>query len=167
MFADNMTYVFFTKELYGKAKPYLSKGAKSVLVCRNMDAVSADKVAFVDCPINYAQLMHGIKHIKAKSVRAIFYQNDNVYIDGIPSREVFAQVYRKIRNLDNYPVTKNLDAGFVKIENGSLSGMKQIKHHNLEDTKTYQARKKRMEVERLLIAGSEADVKAWLLQNMQ
>ena len=35
--------------------------------------------------------------------------------------------------------------------------MKQIKHHNLEDTKTYQARKKRMEVERLLIAGSEAD----------
>ena len=45
--------------------------------------------------------------------------------------------------------------------------MKQIKHHNLEDTKTYQARKKRMEVERLLIAGSEADVKAWLLQNMQ
>lgn len=189
MFADNMTYVFFTKELYGKAKPYLSKGAKSVLVCRNMDAVSADKVAFVDCPINYAQLMHGIRHIKAKSVRAIFYQNDNVYIDGIPSREVFAQVYLKIRNLDNYPITKNLDrisayfkikksdlifilkvffdAGFVKIENGSLSGMKQIKHHNLEDTKTYQARKKRMEVERLLIAGSEADVKAWLLQNMQ
>lgn len=133
--------------------------------------------------------MHGINHIKAKSVRAIFYQNDNVYMDGIPSRDVFAQVYRKIRNLDNYPITKNLDrisayfkikksdlifilkvffdAGFVKIENGSLSGMKQIKHHNLEDTKTYQARKKRMEVERLLIAGSEADVKAWLLQNMQ
>lgn len=66
--------------------------------------------------------MHGIKHIKAKSVRAIFYQNDNVYIDGIPSREVFAQVYRKIRNLDNYPITKNLDriSAYFKIKKSDL-----------------------------------------------
>lgn len=71
MFADNMTYVFH-KRIIWKSQALSFKGAKSVLVCRNMDAVSADKVAFVDCPINYAQLMHGIRHIKAKSVRAIF-----------------------------------------------------------------------------------------------
>ena len=92
-----------------------------MLVCRNMDAVSADKVAFVDCPINYAQLMHGIKHIKAKSVRAIFYQNDNVYIDGIPSREVFAKcivrsviwiIIRLLKTLTGSARFKNKEIGF-------------------------------------------------------
>lgn len=188
-FDEKSVYVFFTHEWYRELRQYIPQGALVVLAGRDMEQITAGRVVLVDCPVNTAQLTHALGHIRTGCLRLIFFQNDDCYKRGMPSRTDFAKVYGKVRDMKEYPIVKNLgaagqyleiaepdlvfilkvflEAKFVKIEDGCLTGLQQVERCNLKDTREYRMHQKYLEVERLLLDGSDDDLKSWMLQNVQ
>ena len=116
----------------------------------------------------------------------MFYHKQSFGSYHLPNRQIFAKVYRAVINLKAYPYQKLLDeltvklqieknwlifilqvffeAGFVKMDNGSLSGVATAPAHKLEDTRIYCLKKQQLEMRQMLAAKSDEELKTWLLE---
>lgn len=184
MFQTKATYVFFTKEYFYQLKPYIA--GQSVLVSRNLPAQTVKEAVLVDGPITKAQLKLCFDRITAEQYTVMFYHKQSFGSYHLPNRQIFAKVYRAVINLKAYPYQKLLDeltvklqieknwlifilqvffeAGFVKMDNGSLSGVATAPAHKLEDTRIYCLKKQQLEMRQMLAAKSDEELKTWLLE---
>lgn len=144
----------------------------------------SDNLIVADCPTSLAQLKTALKQTQATRIFLWCYSFEEAYLNGIPSRQKFAILFKFIKvtpNLDvRYklaPLAKHLklsesllifmiqvffDLNFVTIENGVMNAAESVSQKELTASPSYQARFAQMKTEEFLLYASIPELNAWL-----
>ncbi|WP_057735962.1 single-stranded-DNA-specific exonuclease RecJ [Liquorilactobacillus uvarum] len=189
MFKRIGTYVFFSEKVYHQLQDYLPASADKIIAEGNVnDGYEATNLIFVDCPPSLDVLAAVLKKVSAAEITMIFYPYHPVYLDGMPTRKDFAKVYRfvmthqkidikkKLPELANYLKLKKdllifmlqvfFEVGFVKMDNGLMTGYSKNQVVDLKETPSYHSRQQLIEVEDVLLASKTDELKRWVLKHM-
>ncbi|WP_340001867.1 single-stranded-DNA-specific exonuclease RecJ [Oceanobacillus sp. FSL K6-0127] len=137
-----------------------------------------------DLPANLAQLKAIIKQTKPVNIVACYHIEDSAYLSAFPSREEFVWFYalvrkRKVLDLktelqtimnhkgwskDRIIFISNVffELGFVKIENGVIELETNPEKKDLSDSKLYQERLNRADIEKQLYYSNYEELKMWM-----
>lgn len=190
MFAATGTYIFFNEKLYYQLRDYLPTKADTVV---GSDVVSAEvktsNLIFVDCPPSLDVFATILKRVSATTVTLIFYpyRQQKAYLEGMPTRNDFAKVYRFVMTHPGIDIKKNLaqlaaylkikkgmlifmlqvffEVGFVKMDNGLMTGYSGSKTVDLKEAPSYHSRQQLIEAENLLLTSRPDELKRWVLQH--
>ena len=184
LFTKVASYIFFDAKLKEKVTPLLPSGANALLAAEIDDAYQAQELYLVDCPQSLTQLEALLPRLEFAKLYLLFYQQDNAYLLGLPTREQFARVYRFSASHKNVAIYQRLDElanylkirrellifilqvffelGFVKIENGLMNYVPDVKAQALENAECYQARKLRMQAESTLLFSNSTSLTQYL-----
>lgn len=189
MFKRIGTYVFFSEKLYHQLQDYLPASANKIIAEDNVaDGYETTNLIFVDCPPSLDILEAVLKKVSAAEITMIFYPYHPVYLDGMPTRNDFAKVYRFVMTHQKIDIKKKLpelakylklkkdllifmlqvffEVGFVKMDNGLMTGYSKNQVVDLKETPSYHSRQQLIEVEDVLLASKTDELKRWVLQHM-
>lgn len=145
-------------------------------------------VTVVDCPKSLAAFTKIFEKDSASPalVRLLLFENNSVYLAGLPTRDDFAALYRFLARQANiqWPgqrtavsrylrineVRLNLminvfsEVGFVTISNGVLNLAKNTQKADLKQTDHYQAQLARYQAEQMLLYSNAGALAKWVLQ---
>lgn len=184
LFQQDGMYIFFNSNVKQQIEEYLPQNAEAIVAKDIVKTLKAKDVTFVDCPNNLNDLKRVLTMIETEKIYTIFFSNDNAYLVGVPSREQFATLFKFIQKHTNVDIRNNLDklakylkiskellifmiqvffeAGFVKIENGLMSKVAQVKKEDLSQTRNFKMRQLKMKAQQVLIYSNRATLTKWL-----
>ena len=189
------TYICFNEKLAQTIKPLLPQAATLRLATEVTEQASAttplrvDELVLVDMPQSLTELQELLQAVAPQTIRVILYVKDEAYMNGMPTRADFANVYRFVSRQQNFDIRTNLpkmvkyfhlqreqiifilqvffEVGFVKINDGVLSGQQVTGHFNLKQTNTYQRRLEMMAIQEKLFYSDFAQLREWLQKQLK
>lgn len=178
---EQVTYVCFSDRVLNTIQPLLKESSTAInhvdlLVRSNQDS----HYILVDCPSSLEDLAKVVQAIGDQKITIYFYKKHSLYLNGLPTKEQCATVYKYIathpvlpvqnlsKSLSDYlnmsDLTFNLiiklflDANFVKIEDGQLCYIQNDEKINLVQTKRYKAYQSLMKLEEQLLFSSKDEL---------
>lgn len=186
MFATQTTYVFFHKKSYEKVQTYLKPEVQVAVLedQENFDLRLKGNLTLVDCPDSITNFADWLSKQNPDALTVYFYQQNNAYLDGMPTREQSAKVFKFFANHQDIDLKKQLpdvvkhlhidqnmivfliqvffELKFVKIESGRVSSIPNPKPQKLSVAPTYQLRKQQIETQEKLLYSKSATLTAWM-----
>lgn len=187
-----------TKSLYllfdEKDRKILPKESQDQqLVYENLAQVEAfaagkmiEQLVIVDCPAEQDAVKEIISALAVKRIYLMCYSREEMYLNGIGTRDQFARLFKFIhqhKNVDVRYKTKTIaeylklpesllifmirvfyELGFVTIENGVLNKVDNPPNHPLTDSVVYQQRQKQIQAEEFLLYSDIATLTKWFEQ---
>lgn len=189
----NADVVFFDVQNYEHYQAKLSPSSKAYLIQTRKDAkqfvMGNSLLVLVDCPPSLTILSLLIANNEPENILYSFYNTTNDYLEGMPSRQHFAEAYKFILSHQNIDVKNQLgilaktlrmkenrvifilqvffEVGFVKIENGLLNPVETKEKKDLKEAITYQKKVQRIEAEEKLVYGRAFEVEQWLVDQIK
>lgn len=144
-----------------------------------------EEIVFVDCPVVATDVKICLENQEPKKIHLYLNSKDEAYLNGMPSREQFAQLFKFIAQYENVDVRHKLadisnylkiktsllifmiqvfsDLGFVTIENGLMNKVAEPETKPLTESDIYQDREQKMITEKFLLYSKISELKDWLL----
>ncbi|GBG94101.1 single-stranded-DNA-specific exonuclease RecJ [Ligilactobacillus salitolerans] len=183
LFQQPGTYAFFEKKIMAQVKRYLPSEAKAIILPETK-GVQTNDLFLVDCPKDLRDLQKSLGHVQAKRIHMLFYHQYDLAEIGMPKRAEFAALYRFVIAHKGLDFKSNLDAmakylklskelmifmfqvffevGFVKIENGLITGVPAAHRVDLKETSSYHSRKLQVRTQEILLHSKSADLVKWV-----
>ena len=185
---DAQQYVFFNHKIATQVSQYITSSA-NIVDLENHDVILNDKITtIVDLPTEIEDLRI-LQNYTFRQLKVIFYTPHQVYLEKLPTKIDFANLYKFIvkhrdlfikKELDkvaNYlKIDKNqltfmikvfFELGFVTIDNGALNGVANPSKAELTTAPSYQARLKKQAVEKALIYSKTTELKDLLSKMLE
>ncbi len=146
--------------------------------------VTKGSLVFVDCPNETEWVTELLRNSQAERVYACFYSQDECYLNGMPSRGQFGELFKfaashkdvdirhRLKVLADYLKIKEnhlifmihvfFDIGFVTIDNGVMNFVKDAPKCELTESTTYQNRLHKIEAEKILVYSHFAELETWI-----
>src|SRR5699024_1271932 len=178
---EQVTYVCFSDRVLNTIQPLLKESSTAInhvdlLVRSNQDS----HYILVDCPSSLEDLAKVVQAIGDQKITIYFYKKHSLYLNGLPTKEQCATVYKYIathpvlpvqnlsKSLSDYlnmsDLTFNLiinlclDAVYVKLHDGQLCYIENDEQINLVQTKRYKAYQSLMKLEEQLLFSSKDEL---------
>lgn len=180
----NKAYIFFNEKLYQNVKPHVVQESGTYLYNDLTDIFSKEAV-IVDIPVNLKdfELMLPKLNNFEKITFWCFSAKSAAQI-GLPNRADYAKVYRffksgKVVNFKSdadklanvLRMKKDLlvlimqvffEVGFVKIDNGLVSGVENVTPQNLEQSEVYQKHLQKIKSEQVFLTSNPTQLEQWI-----
>lgn len=170
----NGVLFFFNQDIYQKIANLFDDDLEVIVGLKNLSHKKKVKnLVIIDCPNtieDFGSLLNGISF---EELTTVLYPYESVLQSGMPTRQDFICVYRFVIGHKNINLKKDLnrlatylkikkdllifilkvffEVGFVRIDNGLMTGLAATKVINLEDTSSYRDRQRLLEVEKTLL----------------
>ena len=185
---EDACFVFFNKKIQEKQQTNIPAGSQVEFI-ENLAEASAvtttkEKIVFVDCPNQTELVTEFLRNTQAEKIIACFYSGDDSYLNGMPSRQQFGQLFKfaashrdvdirhKLKVLSDYLKIKEnnlifminvfFEVGFVTIENGIMNFVENAPKSELSEAVVYKNRLEKIEAEKLLVYSHFAELETWL-----
>jgi len=190
LFSEPATYVFFHEATYKRVKPYLADNVKSVVLDANKpdETLLTGNVTLVDCPDSISAFTNWLNEQEPDALTVYFYQRNNAYLDGMPSREQSGKVFKFFANHPVIDLKTQLPAvvkylhiaqsllvflievfselEFVKIETGRVSFIQNPEPHKLSEAPAYSLREQQIKTQEKLLYSKSATLKIWIQEQL-
>nr|WP_246601402.1 single-stranded-DNA-specific exonuclease RecJ [Enterococcus alishanensis] len=145
---------------------------------------SYQQLVVLDCPDELAILKQIVHLGNFQKVYLYLYSRDQAYINGMPDRQQFKDLYKfiikqqkldvryKLKNISNYlRIPENLlvfmihvfsELKFVTIDNGVLEAVSQPENRSFEESQAYQKRLGQINSEKFLLLEDIQSIRNWL-----
>lgn len=144
------------------------------------------EVTVVDCPPDLDAFRDLFKQGgKPSNIRLLLYQNDDAYLNGMPTRQELGKLYKFVNTHHDVNLRTQLDTlssflkinrnklifmiqmffevGFVKIDDGVLNGVDNPSNVDLKTSTAFNDRQQLIESEKVLIYSNSTDLRKWVL----
>ncbi|WP_198022515.1 single-stranded-DNA-specific exonuclease RecJ [Carnobacterium pleistocenium] len=190
---DHADFIFFDQlnfEKYGHLLPDTSYGHH----LRDQEALTQFKMTtnqliFVDCPSDSEWVKNLLSASNPEKIIACFYSREELYLNGMPTRAQFGQVFKytaahvdiDVRNKLNllathlkikeanmiFIISVFLEIGFVTIADGVMNANTSVEKRALDQAKTYQKRLKQIQSENFFVYSHFSELEDWLKQQVK
>lgn len=145
----------------------------------------SSNVVLLDLPVQFEQLTSILQSKNVHRMYTVFYQANPVYLETLPTREMFAELYKTLKQRGFLDYEKEwqllgqakgwkkdtiifmlkvfLELKFVKIEDGVFQVNSQPSKSPLEDAPSYQARIQQYAIEKQLLFSSYAELQQFVI----
>lgn len=181
-------FVFFNQKIYDQLKAKVLPDNQVVFIETIDEAkevsLSKDKIVFVDCPSEVELVSELVRHHSLERVYACFYSPEETYLNGMPSRQQFAELFKFVASHQDVDIRHRLnvladylkmkenqlifminvffEVGFVTIENGVMNFVKDAPKCDLTKAVVYQNRLNKIEAEKTLVYSHFAELETWM-----
>ena len=146
----------------------------------------AQSVVFLDCPTEETLLQQIVGDLRATKVYLLLYSKDQCYLNGMPSREAFAKLFKLVQTKQEIDVRYKLnelaqylhvefntiifminvlfELKFVTIENGVMRKVETTNFTPLNESKVFQTRERKIATEKFLLYSNITELEKWLFQ---
>lgn len=150
--------------------------------------MKTNQLIFVDCPIDSEWVKDLLTATSPEKIIACFYSREELYLNGLPSRNQFGQVFKytathvniDVRNKLNllaahlkikennliFIISVFLEIGFVTIADGVMNVVKDVQKKELEQASTYQKRLKQIQSENFFVYSHFSELENWMKQQV-
>ena len=185
---ENSVYLFFNSSIFEKYANLLPTNSAAVLL-EGMDDIpifpeEVLNLVIFDCPTNLHFLHKFLDDHLFQNYYFYCYPVKQVYLEGMPSKESFANLFRYVKSHQNMDVRTKLDsfanylkinknvlvfmlhvfseARFVTIDNGILNPKANPAKIKLEETEAYQNRLEKIEAEKKFVYSPFSQLISWI-----
>ncbi|WP_414840202.1 single-stranded-DNA-specific exonuclease RecJ [Carnobacterium sp. TMP28] len=181
-------YIFFNEKNYKEYQGNVPENACSYLITNLKDSeqltMRSSKLVLVDCPDQLDLLSELLKNSQPSNIYVSFFNQESVYLEGMPSRTQFSQVFKYIATHKNIDIRHKIkllsghlklkentvifiinvffEADFVTIQDGIMNSVPNVKKIELTETKVYQKRLGKFAAEEALIYSRFAELESWI-----
>lgn len=189
---QNADFIFFDAQNFEHYQENVSSSNKAYLIQTRKDAkqfmMEHSILVLVDCPPSLTVLSLLLDHNEPENILYSFHSKTSDYLEGMPNRQHFAEVYKFISAHQNIDVKNQLTAlaktlkmkenrvifilqvffeiGFVKIEGGLLNRVETNEKKDLKQAITYQKKEQRIQAEERLVYSHAWEVEQWLMDQI-
>lgn len=191
LFQNEGLFIFWNKKNYDQLKQFSSdkqifKQADQLKSVADFD--NQRTIIFVDCPSSLEQMSTILRLSDSQKIIAVFLKTNSAYLDGMPSREQYAKLYKFVmshkdvdinnqlivlsdflkikKNLLIFMIKVFLELEFVKIKDGLMTGKSTTNKMDIKNTSEYKLRNNRILAEDKLVYSKENDLKKWILEQL-
>ena len=183
LFDEDAIYGFFDPHIEKQVTKVVSHPLQTVLLPPQAKIIG-DKLIIIDCPPTKLAIKELSSKVEVKNIIFKCYARHDISMQQLPTRHEFGKLYRFTSTHKNIYLKKDLEklsrylkidkgslifmlrvffeVGFVKMENGLLTGTPQDVHVDLTQTKTYKARVAQIKAQRLFIHTNTTELLKWL-----
>lgn len=184
-FNKPVTYVFFKENHLQQLATYIDSAAQPLMWQDAMNESDIQTMVLVDLPDSLDQLQMLLKASTPGRLAPMFYVQSPVYLQPIPSKQVFSNVYKFVYSFKNINLQTQFDAminhlkisnmtlklilkvfleaKFVTIDNGVLNAVPNPTPMKLTQTKTFQRFMAQRDLEQQLIYSTTAELETLLM----
>lgn len=185
-FSKPVTYVFFKEKHLQQLAAYIDSSAQAMMWQDALQTSNIQTMVLVDLPDSLDQLQTLLKTSTPGRLAPMFYVQSPVYLQKVPSKQVFSTVYKfvlsfkdinlqtqfdamvkhlKISNMTLKLILKVfLEAKFVTIDNGVLNAVPNPTPMKLTQTQTFQRFMAQRDLEQQLIYSTTAELETLLMK---
>ena len=185
-FSKPVTYVFFKEKHLQQLAAYVDPAAQALMWQDALQMSNIQTMVLVDLPDSLDQLQTLLKTSTPGRLAPMFYVQSPVYLQKVPSKQVFSNVYKfvlsfkdinlqtqfdamvkhlKISNMTLKLILKVfLEAKFVTIDNGVLNAVPNPTRMKLTQTQTFQRFMAQRDLEQQLIYSTTAELETLLMK---
>jgi len=185
-FSKPVTYVFFKEKHLQQLSAYVDSSAQALMWQDALQASNIQTMVLVDLPDSLDQLQTLLQTSTPGRLAPMFYVQSPVYLQKVPSKQVFSNVYKfvlsfkdinlqtqfeamvkhlKISNMTLKLILKVfLEAKFVTIDNGVLNAVPSPTPMKLTQTQTFQRFMAQRDLEQQLIYSTTAELETLLMK---
>ena len=185
-FSKPVTYVFFKEKHLQQLAAYIDSSAQALMWQDALQASNIQTMVLVDLPDSLDQLQTLLQTSTPGRLAPMFYVPSPVYLQKVPSKQVFSNVYKfvlsfkdinlqtqfdamvkhlKISNMTLKLILKVfLEAKFVTIDNGVLNAVPSPTPMKLTQTQTFQRFMAQRDLEQQLIYSTTAELETLLMK---
>ncbi|MER2174833.1 MAG: single-stranded-DNA-specific exonuclease RecJ [Carnobacterium sp.] len=147
------------------------------------------QLIFVDCPSDIDSVKELLGHSIPEKIIVCFYSREELYLNGMPNRSQFGQVFKytathvdiDVRNKLNllathlkikennliFIISVFLEIGFVTITDGVMNVVKDVQKKELEQAAAYQKRLKQIQSENFFVYSHFSELENWMKQQIK
>ena len=185
-FSKPVTYVFFKEKHLQQLAAYIDPAAQALMWQDALQMSNIQTMVLVDLPDSLDQLQTLLQTSIPGRLAPMFYVQSPVYLQKVPSKQVFSNVYKfvlsfkdinlqtqydamvkhlKISNMTLKLILKVfLEAKFVTIDNGVLNAVPNPTPMKLTQTQTFQRFMAQRDLEQQLIYSTTAELETLLMK---
>ena len=185
-FSKPVTYVFFKEKHLQQLAAYVDPAAQALMWQDALQTSNIQTMVLVDLPDSLDQLQTLLQTSIPGRLAPMFYVQSPVYLQKVPSKQVFSNVYKfvlsfkdinlqtqydamvkhlKISNMTLKLILKVfLEAKFVTIDNGVLNAVPNPTPMKLTQTQTFQRFMAQRDLEQQLIYSTTAELETLLMK---
>ena len=185
-FSKPVTYVFFKEKHLQQLAAYIDPAAQALMWQDALQVSNIQTMVLVDLPDSLDQLQTLLQTSTPGRLAPMFYVQSPVYLQKVPSKQVFSNVYKfvlsfkdinlqtqfdamvkhlKISNMTLKLILKVfLEAKFVTIDNGVLNAVPNPTPMKLTQTQTFQRFMAQRDLEQQLIYSTTAELETLLMK---
>lgn len=185
-FSKPVTYVFFKEKHLQQLAAYVDPAAQALMWQDALQTSNIQTMVLVDLPDSLDQLQTLLQTSTPGRLAPMFYVQSPVYLQKVPSKQVFSNVYKfvlsfkdinlqtqfdamvkhlKISNMTLKLILKVfLEAKFVIIDNGVLNAVPNPTPMKLTQTQTFQRFMAQRDLEQQLIYSTTAELETLLMK---
>lgn len=185
-FSKPVTYVFFKEKHLQQLAAYVDPAAQALMWQDALQMSNIQTMVLVDLPDSLDQLQMLLQTSTPGRLAPMFYVQSPVYLQKVPSKQVFSNVYKfvlsfkdinlqtqfdamvkhlKISNMTLKLILKVfLEAKFVTIDNGVLNAVPNPTPMKLTQTQTFQRFMAQRDLEQQLIYSTTAELETLLMK---
>ena len=185
-FSKPVTYVFFKEKHLQQLAAYIDPAAQALMWQDALQVSNIQTMVLVDLPGSLDQLQALLQTGTPGRLAPMFYVQSPVYLQKVPSKQVFSNVYKfvlsfkdinlqtqfdamvkhlKISNMTLKLILKVfLEAKFVTIDNGVLNAVPNPTPMKLTQTQTFQRFMAQRDLEQQLIYSTTAELETLLMK---
>ena len=185
-FSKPVTYVFFKEKHLQQLAAYIDPAAQALMWQDALQMSNIQTMVLVDLPDSLDQLQTLLQTSTPGRLAPMFYVQSPVYLQKVPSKQVFSNVYKfvlsfkdinlqtqfdamvkhlKISNMTLKLILKVfLEAKFVTIDNGVLNAVPNPTPMKLTQTQTFQRFMAQRDLEQQLIYSTTAELETLLMK---
>lgn len=185
-FSKPVTYVFFKEKHLQQLAAYVDPAAQALMWQDALQTSNIQTMVLVDLPDSLDQLQTLLQTSTPGRLAPMFYVQSPVYLQKVPSKQVFSNVYKfvlsfkdinlqtqfdamvkhlKISNMTLKLILKVfLEAKFVTIDNGVLNAVPNPTPMKLTQTQTFQRFMAQRDLEQQLIYSTTAELETLLMK---
>ena len=185
-FSKPVTYVFFKEKHLQQLAAYVDPAAQALMWQDALQMSNIQTMVLVDLPDSLDQLQALLQTGTPGRLAPMFYVQSSVYLQKVPSKQVFSNVYKfvlsfkdinlqtqfdamvkhlKISNMTLKLILKVfLEAKFVTIDNGVLNAVPNPTPMKLTQTQTFQRFMAQRDLEQQLIYSTTAELETLLMK---
>ena len=185
-FSKPVTYVFFKEKHLQQLAAYVDPAAQALMWQDALQTSNIQTMVLVDLPDSLDQLQALLQTGTPGRLAPMFYVQSPVYLQKVPSKQVFSNVYKfvlsfkdinlqtqfdamvkhlKISNMTLKLILKVfLEAKFVTIDNGVLNAVPNPTPMKLTQTQTFQRFMAQRDLEQQLIYSTTAELETLLMK---
>ncbi|WP_308399728.1 single-stranded-DNA-specific exonuclease RecJ [Weissella thailandensis] len=185
-FSKPVTYVFFKEKHLQQLAAYIDPAAQALMWQDALQMSNIQTMVLVDLPDSLDQLQTLLQTGTPGRLAPMFYVQSPVYLQKVPSKQVFSNVYKfvlsfkdinlqtqfdamvkhlKISNMTLKLILKVfLEAKFVTIDNGVLNAVPNPTPMKLTQTQTFQRFMAQRDLEQQLIYSTTAELETLLMK---
>lgn len=186
-------FIFFDPLNFEKYAQLLPGSSYSYLITNQEEdtkfKMKTTQLIFVDCPSDIEWVKNLLIDSSPEKIIACFYSREELYLNGMPSRNQFGQVFKYTATHVNIDVRHKLnllathlnikenslifiisvflEIGFVTIKDGVMNVVKDVQKKELEQAETYQKRLKQIQSENFFVYSHFSELENWMKQQVK